>query len=52
LRDLKFFSYRFFTCLVRVTPQTFYIFVTIVKSVVSLISFSACFFFVYRKAIV
>ena len=41
-RDLKFLSYRSFTSLVRVTPRYFILFVTIVKGVVSLISFSAC----------
>ena len=40
-RDLKFLSYRSFTCLVIVTPQYFILFVNIVKGVVSLISFSA-----------
>ena len=40
-RDLKFLSYRSFTCLVRVTPSYFMLFVTIVKGVVSLISFSS-----------
>jgi hypothetical protein len=43
LRDLKLLSYRSFTCLVRVTPRYFILFVAIVKGVVSLISFSACF---------
>jgi hypothetical protein len=41
-RDLKFLSYRTFTCLVRVIPRYFILFVTIVKGVVSLISFLAC----------
>ena len=40
-RNLNFLSYRFFTCLVRVTPRYFILFVTIVKGIVSLISFSA-----------
>jgi hypothetical protein len=35
-RDLKFFSYRSFACLVRVTPRYFILFVTIVKGVISL----------------
>jgi hypothetical protein len=41
-RDLKFLSYRYFTCLVRVTPRYFILFVIIVKGVFSLISLSAC----------
>jgi hypothetical protein len=48
-RDLKFLSYRSFTSLVRVTPKYFILFVTIVKGIVSLISFSAHISFVYRK---
>ena len=40
-RDLRFLSYRSFTCLVRVTPKYVILFVTIVKGVISLISFSA-----------
>ena len=39
-RDLKFLSYRTFTCLVRDTPRYVILFVTIVKGVISLISFS------------
>jgi hypothetical protein len=39
-------SYRSFTCLVRVTPRYFILFVAIVKGVFSLISFSACLSFV------
>jgi hypothetical protein len=39
---LKFLSYRSFTSLVRVTSRYFILFVTIVKDVVTLISFSAC----------
>ena len=50
-RDLKLLSYRSFTSLVRVYPRYFILFVTIEKGVVSLISFSACLSFVYRKAI-
>ena len=42
LRDLKLLSYRSFTCLVRVTPRYFILFVAIVMEVVSLISFSVC----------
>jgi hypothetical protein len=49
-RDLKFLSYRSFTCFVRVTPRYFILFVTIVKGVVSLISFSAYLSFEQRKA--
>jgi hypothetical protein len=41
-RHLKFLSYRSFTCLVRVTPSYFILFVTIMKGVVFLIYFSAC----------
>jgi hypothetical protein len=48
-RDLKFLSYRSFTCLVRVTPRYFILFVTIVKGT-SLISFPVCLSFVQRKA--
>ena len=48
--DLKLLSYRSFTCLVRVTPRYFTLFVAIVKGVVSLIYFSACLSFEYRKA--
>ena len=48
-RDLKFLSYRSFPCLVRVTPRYFVLFVTIVKGIVFLISFSACLSFVWRK---
>ena len=51
LRDLKFLSYRSFTCLVRVTPGYFKLFVTSVKGVISPISFSACLSFEYRQAI-
>jgi hypothetical protein len=47
-RDLKVL-YRSFTCLVRVTPKYLILFVTKVKSVVSLTSFSAYFSFVQRK---
>jgi len=39
-RDTKFLSYRTYTSYVRVTPKYFIFFVTIVKSVVHLISFS------------
>ena len=49
-RDLKFLSYRSFTCLVSVTPRYFILFVAILKGVVSLTSFSACLSFEYRKA--
>ena len=49
-KDLKFFPYRSFTCLVRVTPRYFILFVTIVKDVISLISFSAYLSFEQRKA--
>jgi hypothetical protein len=40
-RDLKFLSYRSYTCLVRVTPRYFILFVSIVKCVIYRISFSA-----------
>jgi hypothetical protein len=46
----EFLLYTSFTCLVRVTPRYFILFVAIVKGVVSLISFSACLSFEYRKA--
>ena len=49
-RDIKFLSYRSFTCLVRVTSRYIIVSVTVVKGVVSLISFSACLSFEYRKA--
>jgi hypothetical protein len=49
-RDLKFLSYRYFTCLLTVTPRYFVLFVTIVKGVIFLIYFVACLFFEYRKA--
>ena len=49
-RDLKVLSYRSFTCLVRVTTGYFILFVAIVKGVISLISFSTCLSFEYRKA--
>ena len=42
LRNLKLLSYRSFTCLVRVTPWYFILFVAIVNGVISLISFSTC----------
>ena len=38
LRDLKFFSYRAFICLVKVTPRSFMLFVVIAKGTVSLSS--------------
>ena len=40
-RDLEFLSYKSFTCFVRVTWRYFILFVTTVKGVVSLISFSS-----------
>jgi hypothetical protein len=49
-RELKFSSYRSFTCLVRVTPRYFILFVTTLNSIISLISFSVCLSFGYRKA--
>ena len=49
-RYLKFSSHRSCTCFVRVTPRYFILFVTIVKGVISLISFSICLSFAYRKA--
>jgi hypothetical protein len=39
LRDLKFLSYRYFICLVRVTPRYFIFFKAVLMSIVSLISF-------------
>ena len=49
-RDLKFLSYRSFTYLVTDTPTYFILFVITVKGVISLISFSACLSFEWRKA--
>jgi hypothetical protein len=49
-RYMKFLLYRSFTCLIRVTPRYFILFVNIVKSVTFLISFSDHLFFEYRKA--
>ena len=46
-KDLKFFSYRSFICLVRVIPRYFILFVAIVKGIF-LLSFSAHLVFVYR----
>ena len=48
-RDLKFLSYNFSICLVRVTPRYFMLFVAIVKGDVSLISFSACLSSVFKE---
>ena len=48
-RDLKFL-YRSFTSLTRIIPRYLILFVTIVKGVDSLISFSGPLFFEYRKA--
>jgi hypothetical protein len=39
-----------FTCLVRITRRYFKLFVTTVKGIICLISFSACLSFEYRKA--
>ena len=49
-RDLKFLSYRSFTCFIKFTPRYFILFVTIVKAIFSLISFSVCLSFEQRKA--
>ena len=49
-RDLKFLMYRSFTCLVRVTQSYFILFVTILKGIIFLISFSARLSFEYTKA--
>jgi hypothetical protein len=49
-RDLKILWYRSFTCLVRVTPRYFILFVTIVTGIFSLISFSAYLSFEHSKA--
>ena len=46
LRDLKLLSYQSFTCLVRITPRYFILFVAIMKRVYFIISFSSCFLFV------
>jgi hypothetical protein len=40
-RDLKFLSYRYFACLVRVIPRYLILYMAIVKEGVSLISLSA-----------
>ena len=52
LKDLKFLSYKSSTCLVRVTPRYFMLFVAIVKGVDSLISSPALLSFVYSRATV
>ena len=49
LKDLKFLSYKFSTCLVRVTLRYFMLFVAIVKGVDSLISSQALLSSVYRR---
>ena len=49
-KALKLLSNRSFTCLVRVTPRYFMLFVAMVKGDVSLISISASLSFVYRRA--
>jgi hypothetical protein len=46
LRHFQLLSYRYFTCLIAITPRYFTLFVAIVKGFVSLISFSACLSFV------
>ena len=46
LRDFKLLSYRSFTCLLRVIPRYFILFVAIVKGIVSPISLSAYLSFV------
>jgi hypothetical protein len=48
-KGLKFLSYISFTCFVRVIARYFILFVTIVKVVISLNSFSAYLYFEYRK---
>ena len=50
-KDLKFFLYNSFTCMVRVTPRYFVLFVAIVKGDVSLISFSVHLLSAHRRAI-
>ena len=47
-RDLKFLLYKSFTCLFRVTPTYFILLVTVVKSVICLIYFSASLSFEYN----
>ena len=49
-KDLKFLWYKSSTCLDRVTPKYFMLFVAIVKGDASLISFSSHLSSVYRKA--
>jgi hypothetical protein len=46
-RDLKFLSYKSFTCLGRITPRCLISFVTIVTGVFSLFSFSTCLYNTY-----
>jgi hypothetical protein len=48
--DLKFLSYRSFTCLVRIIPRYFVVLEVVVRSVILLISFSVHVSFVHRRA--
>jgi hypothetical protein len=50
-KDLKFLSYRPFTCLLRVTPGYFILFVAVVKGAASLTFFSVHLLFIRMKAI-
>jgi len=50
-RDLKFLSYRSLTCLIRVIPRYFVLFMNILKGVIYPILFSAHLSFEYWKAI-
>jgi hypothetical protein len=50
LRYLKYLSYISFTCFVRVTSCYVVLFVTILKGVISLMHFSVCLSFEYKKA--
>lgn len=49
MKYLKILSLQVFVCLVRLTPKYFILFVLNVKGIISLVSFSACSAFVYRK---
>jgi hypothetical protein len=51
-KTFKFLSYKFFTCLFRVTPRYFIFFVAIMKCVVPLLSFLAQLWLVYRSFLV
>jgi hypothetical protein len=50
MRNLKLLSYRYLTCLVRIAPRYFILFLATVKSVAFLISLSVHISFVQRRA--